>query len=90
MINFIFRQSTRVVQLSHSLNLSSIEKEAIDNYNRDFKSKEFMSHHTQGMSVFVMHNAYKKEEESFTKTLRKVHATKVPVGDNVMPNHDCT
>jgi len=75
------------VELAPGMNLPSIEKEVIGNYYEAFGSKEFLSHHAQGLPSFVLQNAYKEEEQSFTNTVRKVHVTRVPIGSNVISSH---
>lgn len=75
------------IEVTTGMNLSSIEKETIDKYFHVFGHKELMLHHAQGLPPFVTENAYKKEEDSFTKTVRKVPVRKIPVGCNVISSH---
>lgn len=76
------------VELAPGMNLPSIEKEINNDYNDVFGSKEFLLHHAQGLPSFAIQNADMKEEESFTKSVRKVHVKRVPVGSNVISSHD--
>lgn len=59
----------------------------IDEYYRVFGSNEFMLHHSQGLPWFATKNTYFEEEESFMKTVRKVHISSVPIGSNVLSSH---
>lgn len=69
------------------MNLSSIESDVIEEYYQQFGTNEFLIHHAQGLPSFPTQNAYDAEEDSFTKTIRKVHASNVPIGSNVISSH---
>jgi len=41
----------------------------------------------QGLQSFITHNAYLKEETSFTKTVTKVHVSDIPENANIITSH---
>lgn len=52
-----------------------------------FKNKAFMLHQSQGFDQFPMVNAYKKDEDSFLRTVKVVHPDLVPNSANVINIH---
>jgi len=79
--------SSNEVLLTPGTELSSVEKETIESYYDLFGSKEFLLHHAQGLPSFVTVNAYKKEEENFVKTVKKVYISDVPKDANIISSH---
>jgi len=67
--------------------LDSLEPKAIQTFFKVFKFKEFLFHHAQGLPQFILQNAYRSEEDSFKKTVRMIHVTKVPQSANVISSH---
>eukprot|EP00171_Calliarthron_tuberculosum_P018762 IDg18762t1 len=55
------------VELSPGFDLQSIEKEAIDEYYRIFRTKEFLHHHAQGLPLFAMQMLMRKKKSRSRK-----------------------
>lgn len=79
--------SANEVLLTPGTELSSVEKETVESYYDVFGSKEFLLHHAQGLPSHVTVNAYKKEEENFLKTVKKVYISNVPKDANIISSH---
>jgi len=75
------------VDLLPGTELSSIEKSVVDQYWNLFRSKEFLIWDAQGLPRFITHNAYRKEEDSFVETVKKVHVSDIPEGANIITSH---
>lgn len=52
--------------------------------SKHFGNNSFMKFHAQGLEQYPLHNAYKKEEESFLKTVRRLHLSQVPCNRNIV------
>ena len=75
------------VELSPGKELPRLGRQLIDEYHNRFGNKEFMLHEAQALPSCVTHNAYKKEESSFLKTVQLVHISDVPENENVITSH---
>lgn len=67
--------------------LVSSEQDVLGSFVNFFGQKVFVQYQTQGLPMFSLQNAYKKEEESFKKTVQMVHVSKVPADANVITRH---
>lgn len=75
------------VELLPGSELPSVEKEATKQYFNQFKNKEFLLHHADGLHTFVTTNSYQREEESFKNHVQPVRVSKISKGANVITSH---
>lgn len=69
--------------------LSSKEKQALQDYHKMFSSKEFLGviHLSQGLPTFVTQNAYYTEKKNFKKNVKEVHVSKITSDAIIIPSH---
>lgn len=70
-----------------SRTLPSNGKAVVKELMAAFGNKPFLLHHAQGFEQFVLVNAYRRKEEQFFKTAKRVPRHLVPNGSNVISSH---
>lgn len=66
------------------IELSSSESDVLSDMSTHFGNKSFLKHQAQGFEQSPLLNAYRKEKETFSKTVRLIPKFIVPAGANIV------
>lgn len=80
-------QSSLNAALGNFCTLPSDEQRILKEIMDVFGNKPFMGHQAQGFEQFPIVNAYRKEEDEFTKNVEVVKRSSVPPGSNIISSH---